>query len=99
MYFVKKNTQLILELSFSIPGTSAALHRQFFLSQMLRVPTKNSRFLVETVKAVTVRKNTFRGTFLQRLLHLDFKQEILSSTKYKTSAQDGRTTASTSTGN
>jgi hypothetical protein len=65
---------------------------------------EKSSFLVETIKAVIVIKTHF-----EELLCNDFYtlisnnpkllQEIRSSKKYKTSAQEGRTTPSTSTGN
>jgi hypothetical protein len=50
-----KNTQLILEFSFAIPGTSAAIERVFSVINALWTDEK-SRFLVETIKAVTVTK-------------------------------------------
>jgi hypothetical protein len=46
-----KNTQLILEFSFAIPGTSAAIERVFSITNSLWTEEK-SRFLVETIKAV-----------------------------------------------
>jgi hypothetical protein len=53
-----KNTQFILELFFAIPGTSAAIDRVFSITNALWTDEK-SRFLVETIKAVIVAKNTF----------------------------------------
>jgi hypothetical protein len=47
-----------LEFSFAIPGTSAAIERVFSITNALWTH-KKSRFLVETIKAVTVKKNTF----------------------------------------
>jgi hypothetical protein len=53
-----KNTQLILEFSFAIPGTSAATERVFSITNALLTDEK-SRFLVETTKAVIVTKTHF----------------------------------------
>jgi hypothetical protein len=90
-YISLKNTQLILEFSFAIPGTSAAIQRVFSITNALWIEEK-SRFLVETIKAVTVTK-----THSEKLSCNDFYtlisnnpkllQEIRSFTKYKTSAQ------------
>jgi hypothetical protein len=98
-----KNIQLILEFSFAIPGTSAAIGRVFSITNA-RWTDERSCFLVETIKAVIVTKTHF-----EELLCNDFYtlisnnpkllQEIRSSTKYKTPAQKERTTPSTSTGN
>jgi hypothetical protein len=98
-----KKTQLILEFSFAIPGTSAAIERVFSITNSLWTDRK-SCFLVETIKAVTVTK-----TYFEELSCNDFYtlisnnpkllQQIRSSTKYKTSAQEERTTRSTLTGN
>jgi hypothetical protein len=52
MYFVK-NTQLILEFSFAIPGTNAAVERVFSITNALWTD-KKSCFLIETMKAVIV---------------------------------------------
>jgi hypothetical protein len=97
-----KNSQLILELSSAIPGTSGAIKRVFAITNALWTD-KKSCFLVETIKVVIVTKTHF-----QKLSCSDFYalisnnpkllQEIYSSTKHKTSTQD-RTTPSTSTGN
>jgi hypothetical protein len=48
-----KNIQMILEFSFAIPGTSAAIERVFSTTNALWTDEK-SRFLVETTKAVIV---------------------------------------------
>jgi hypothetical protein len=61
-----KNTQLILEFSFAIPGTSAALERECSITNALWTDVK-SRFLVETIKAVIVTKTHF-----EELLCSDF---------------------------
>jgi hypothetical protein len=53
-----KNTQLILEFSFAIPGTSAAIERVFAITDALWTDYK-CRFLVETIKAVIVTKTHF----------------------------------------
>jgi hypothetical protein len=81
----------------------AAMERVFSITNALWTDEK-SRFLVETIKAVIVTKTHF-----QQLSCNDFYtlisnnpkslQEIRSSTKYKTSAQEERTTPATFTGN
>jgi hypothetical protein len=53
-----KNTQLILELSFAIPGTNAAVEKVFSVINSLWTDEK-SRFLVETIKAMIVTKTHF----------------------------------------
>jgi hypothetical protein len=98
-----KNTQLVLEFSFAIPCTSAAIERVFSITNALWTDEKSS-FLVETIKAVIVTR-----TYFEELSYNDFYnlisnnpkllQEIRSSKKYKTSAQEERTTLSTLTGN
>jgi hypothetical protein len=55
-----KNTQLFLELSFAIPGTSAGIEREFSITNALWTDEK-SRFLVETIKAVIVTKHILRN--------------------------------------
>jgi hypothetical protein len=50
-----KNTKLILEFSFSIPCTSAAIERVFYIRSALWADEK-SRFLLESMKAVKVTK-------------------------------------------
>jgi hypothetical protein len=52
--------QLILESSFAIPGTSAAIGRVISITNALWTDEK-SRFLVETIKAVTLTKNILRN--------------------------------------
>jgi hypothetical protein len=52
-----KNTQLVLEFSFAIPSTCAAVEKVFSITNALWTDEK-SRFLVETIKAMIV-KNTF----------------------------------------
>jgi hypothetical protein len=76
MYFVKK-TQLILEFSFAIPGTSGAIERVFSITNALWTDER-SHFLVDTIKAVIVTK-TFWGTITQQLLYSDFKQSQITS--------------------
>jgi hypothetical protein len=73
-----RNIQLISEFSFTIPGTRAALERVFPITNALWTDEK-SRFLVDTIKAATVTKNTFWGTFVQRLLYFDFRQSQITS--------------------
>jgi hypothetical protein len=87
-----------LEFSFAIPGTSAATERVFSNTNALWTDEK-SRFLVETIKAVIVTKTHFEElscndfcTFISNNPKL--LEEILLSTKYKTSAQEERTTPS-----
>jgi hypothetical protein len=97
-----KNTQLNLEFSFAIPGTSAATERVFSITNALWADEK-SRFLVETIKAVIATKTHFEEISCNDFYILisnnpKFLQEIRSSTKYKTSAQEDRTTPSTLTG-
>jgi hypothetical protein len=53
-----KNTQLILEFTFAIPGTSASIARVFSTTNVLWTDEKN-RLLVETIEAVISNKNTF----------------------------------------
>jgi hypothetical protein len=53
-----KNTQLILEFSFAIPGTSPAIGRVLSITNALLTDEK-IRFLAETIKAVTVTKTHF----------------------------------------
>jgi hypothetical protein len=98
-----KTTQLILEFSFAIPGTNAAIERLFSITNGLWTD-KKSRFLVETIKAVTVIKIHFEELSCKDFHTLisnnpKLLQEIRLSTKYKTSAQDERTIPSTSTRN
>jgi hypothetical protein len=101
--FTSLKTQFILEFSFAIPGTSAAIERVFSISNALWTDEK-SRFLVETIKAVTVTKTHFEKlscndfyTFISNNPKLLL--DIRSSTKYKTCAQEQRTTPSRVTGN
>jgi hypothetical protein len=65
---------------------------------------EKSRFLVKTIKAVIVTKKHFEELSCNDFCNLisnnhKLLQEIRSSTKYKTSAQEERTTPSTITGN
>jgi hypothetical protein len=92
-----------LEFPFAIPGTSAATERVFSITYALWTD-ENSRFLVETIKAVTVTKTHFEEiscTDFYTLISNNPKllQEIRSPARYKTSAQEERTTPSTLTGN
>jgi hypothetical protein len=98
-----KNTQLILEFSFVIPGTSAAIERVFSITNALWTDEK-SRFLVETIKAVIVTKTHFEEPLCNSFytlisynpkVHLD----ICSSRKYNSSAQEESTSPSTFAGN
>jgi hypothetical protein len=102
MYFVK-NTQLILEFSFAVPGTSAVIERVFSITSALWTDEK-SRFLVETIKAVIVRKTHFEELSCNDFCTLisnnsKLLQGIRSSTMHKTCAQGERTVPSTLTGN
>jgi hypothetical protein len=92
-----------LEFSFAIPGTSAATERLFSITHALWTDEK-SRFLVETIKAVTVTKThseelPYNNFYTLISNNSKLLQEIRSSTKYKTSAQEERTAPSTLTGN
>jgi hypothetical protein len=98
-----KNTQFVLEFSFAIPGISAATERVFSIKNTLLADEK-SRFLVETIKAMIVTKTNFEELSCNDLYTLISKnpillQEIRSSTKYNTCAQEERTTPSTLIGN
>jgi hypothetical protein len=53
-----KNTQLILEFSFAIPGATAAIERVFSITNALWTDEKG-RFLVETIKGVVITKTHF----------------------------------------
>jgi hypothetical protein len=84
MYFFKK-TQLILEFSFAIPSTSAAILRVLSITNPLLTDEKSS-FLAETIKAVIVTKTHFEELSCSRFYTLisnnpKLLQEILSSTK------------------
>jgi hypothetical protein len=57
-YISLKNTLLILEFSFTIPGTSAAIERVFTVTNALWTDGK-SRFLVGIIKVVIVTKTHF----------------------------------------
>jgi hypothetical protein len=92
-----------LELSFAIPGTSAAIERFFSITNALWTD-KKSHFLVETIKAAKATKahsEELRCNNFYTLISNNPKllQEIRSSMKYKTSAQEERKTPSTLTGN
>jgi hypothetical protein len=76
MYFVK-NTQLILELSFATPGTSAGMERVFSVTNALCTDEKN-RFLVETIKSMIVTKTHF-----EELSCSDLYTSISNSPKFK----------------
>jgi hypothetical protein len=98
-----KNTQLILEFFFAIPGTNATIERVFSITNALCTDGK-SCFFVETIKRVIVTKTHFEELSCNNCYTLisdnpRLLQEIRSSTKYKTSAQEDRTTPSTLTGN
>jgi hypothetical protein len=98
-----KITQLILQFSFAIPGICTAIEREIAIINALWTE-KNSRFLVETIKALIVTKTHFEELECNNFYTLmsnnpKLLQEIRSSTKYKTSAQEERTTPSTLTGN
>jgi hypothetical protein len=92
-----------LEFSFSIPGTSATIRRVFSITNVLWTD-ENSCVLLETIKAVILTKTHFeelsRNDFYTLISNNPkLLREINSSMKYKTSAQEERTTPSTSTGN
>jgi hypothetical protein len=88
-----------LEFSFAIAGTSTAVERVFSVTNALWTDEK-SHFLVETIKAVIVTQKHFEELSCNNFCVLisnnpKLLQEIRSSTKYKTSAQEERTTPST----
>jgi hypothetical protein len=92
-----RNTQLILKFSFAIPGTRAATERVFSITNALWTDEK-TRFLVEIIKAIIVAKTHFEELPCNDFYTLisnnpKLLQEIRSSTKYKTSAQEKRTTS------
>jgi hypothetical protein len=92
-----------LELSFAIPGAIADIERVFSITNALWTDEKN-RFLVETIKAVIVTKTHFEELPCNDFYTLisnnpKLLEEICSSTKYQTCAQEERTTPSTSTEN
>jgi hexokinase len=102
-YILLKNTQFILEFSFAIPGTSAAIERIFSITNALWNDGK-SRFLVETIKAAIITKTHFEELSCKDFYTLisnnpRLLQETRSSTKYKISGQEERTTPLTLTGN
>jgi hypothetical protein len=93
-----------VEFSFALPGTSAAIERVFFFITNALWTEENGRFLVETIKAVIVTKTHFEefscNDFYTSISNSPkLLQEIRSSMKCKTSAQEERTTPSTLTGN
>jgi hypothetical protein len=92
-----------LEFPFAIPGTSGAIERVFSITITLWTEEK-SCFFVETIKAVIETKTHFEVLSCNDFYTLisnnpKLFQEICSSMTYKTSAQEERTTPSTSTGN
>jgi hypothetical protein len=92
-----------LEFSFAILGTSAAIERVFSITNALWTDER-SRFFVEIIKAVIVTKTHFEGLSCNNFYSLisdnsKLLEEVRSSTKYKTSAQEERTAPATSTGN
>jgi hypothetical protein len=98
-----RNIQIILELSLPIPGTSASIERVFSITNVLWTDEKN-RFLVESIKAVTVTKTNLQDLSCNYFYTLILKktkelQEIRSSRKNGTSAQKEEPTTSTSDGN
>jgi hypothetical protein len=79
------------------------LQTVFSITNALRTD-ENSRFLVETIKAVIVTETHFQELLCNDCYTLvsnnpKLLQEILSSMKYKTSAQEERVTPLTLTGN
>jgi hypothetical protein len=98
-----RSSQLISEFSFAISGTSVAIERVFSITNALWTDEK-SRFLVEIIKVGTVTETHFEelqcNDFYSLISNnLKLLQGIRSSTNYKISAQEERTTTSTSTGN
>jgi hypothetical protein len=98
-----KIIQLVLEYSFAIPGTSATTERVFSITNAMWTDEKR-RFLVKTIKAVIGTKTHFEelsynGFYTLILSNPKLLQEIRSTTKCKTSAQEERKTPSTLTGN
>jgi hypothetical protein len=98
-----KNTQLIFEFSFAIPGISAGINRLSSITNALWTDEKN-RFLVEAIKVVVVTKTRFKEISCNDFYTLTSNnpklvQEIRSSTKYKVFAQKEKTTHATLPGN
>jgi hypothetical protein len=92
-----------LEFSFAIPDTGISIDRVFSITNALWTDEK-SRFLVETIKAMTVTETHFEKLSCNNFYtlisdNLKLLQEIRSYAKYKTSVQEERTTPSTFTGN
>jgi hypothetical protein len=92
-----------LKFSFALPGTGGAIETVFSIINALWTDEKR-RNLLETTKAVIVTKTRFEELSCKDFYTLisnnpKLLQEIRSSTKYKTSAQEGRIAPSTSTGN
>jgi hypothetical protein len=100
-----KNTELILEFSFAILVTSGAVERERVLAITGALWTdEENRLRLETIKEVILTKTHFEELSCNDFYTLisgnpKLLQEIRSSTKYKTSAQEERTTPSTLTGN
>jgi hypothetical protein len=92
-----------LDSSFAVPGTSAAIERVFPVANALWTVEK-SHFLFEIIKAAIVTKTRFEELSCNDFCTLisnnpKLLQKICSPAKYKTSAQEERTTPSTLTGN
>jgi hypothetical protein len=89
---VKKTNNSFWNSFFAIRCTNAAIRRVFSITNILWTDEK-SRFLVETMKAVKVTKTHFEEPSCNDFCTLisnnpKLLQEIRSSTKYKTSAQE-----------
>jgi hypothetical protein len=92
-----------LEFSFAVPGTSAAIHTVFPITNSLWTEEK-CRLLVETIKAMIVIKSGFDELSWKHFYNLisnkpKLLQQILSPTRYETCAQEERTSTSRVTGN
>jgi hypothetical protein len=97
-----RNRHIILEFSLAILGTSTSRERVFSIKNSLWTDEKNS-FLFETIKVVIVTRTHFQDLSCKDCYTLILKkpkllQEIRSSRKYGTSAQQEELTTSTSDG-
>jgi hypothetical protein len=97
-----KNTQLILEFSFAIPGTSAA--RESIFCHKCSVDWRKEPFTCWNHQSSDSNKNTFEEPTCNGFYTLisnspKLLQQIRSPTKYKTSAPEERTAPSTLTEN
>jgi hypothetical protein len=67
-----RNIRITLELSLTIPGTSASIERVFSVTNALW--TDEKKFPRWNHQGSDSGKNSFSGPFMQRLLYFDFKE-------------------------